>query len=632
MSANSLVQSVHRFLRAHAPFSRMRDEDLDYVARRVELAYFADGEILVEPRHGTPGACWIVKQGLVEGLRPAAGGGDALEVVLRLGEGEVFPAGALLAKRPVTSTYRARGDTFCWRLDAGGFDELTRQSPVFLEFCRGRMAALLDLSREALQAAHALQTTQWRSMSRPIREILRGPALTCDESLSLREAFERMEAHGVGSLVITRAGPAGQATPVGIFTRQDVIGRVVLPGMPLETPIGAVMTTPLLTLDSRSSVAEAMLRMAEHGVRHLPVTDEDGLRGVVTERDLFVLQRRGLRQIGDSIRLAREPQALRAVAGDIREWSRSLVAQGISPEFITGLISRLNDQLTSRIVSMLAVRHGLDGSAFCWLALGSEGREEQTIATDQDNGLIIADGDPRPLSEWVRFGEAVNQALDDCGYPLCKGQIMAGNPAWCQPFTQWRALFDGWIERGDPTSLLNACVFFDFRGLTGDRSLANRLRDHVTDRAKANPRFLKQMSDNALRSSPPQGWSGGLLGQWFGTEAKALDLKAQGTVPLVDAARVLALAHGVRVTGTAARLQALAQGQAIRPDEARNWCDAFQYLQGLRLRVQHTDDQPAGSANHLRVSDLSDLDHRILREVFRQARSLQQRLAVDYPG
>lgn len=633
MSASgALISTICRFLRVHAPFSRMGSEDIEFAARQLELAYFADGEVLIEPSSGAPDACWIVKQGAIEGLRPVSGGdANSLEVVLRLGPGDVFPMGALLANRPVTSTYRASGDAFCWRLAAPAFDELTRRSPPFLDFCRGRMAALLDLSRESAQSATSIQGTQWRSMSRPIADVARGPVLTCDESESLRSAFSTMEAKGVGSLIITRQVEA-TAKPVGIFTRQDVIGRVVLPGIDLQTPIGAVMTSPLKTIEAVETVAQAMLQMAEWGVRHLPITDGERLVGVVTERDLFVLQRRGLRQIGDSIRLAMAPEALRQVAGDIREWSLSLVAQGISPGFITGLISRLTDQLTSRLVSLLAGQRGIDESRYCWLALGSEGREERTIAGDQDNGLIVADGDELPLAQWCALGDAINRELDACGYPLCTGGVMAGNPAWCLPLSRWKSQFEEWIERGDPTSLLHASIFFDFRGVCGTRPMAQELREHVADRARANPRFLKQMSDNALRNGPPKGWGAGLLGQLFNTEEPQLELKLQGTGPLVEAARVLSLAHGVRGTGTAVRLQALADAGVLRAEEVRNWIDAFQYLQGLRLRVQQGEGVSLATANQLDTADLSELDHRILREVFRQARQLQQRLALDYPG
>src|SRR5690606_36233524 len=261
------------------------------------------------------------------------------------------------------------------------------------------------------------------------------------------------------------------------------------------------------------------------------------------------------------------------------------------------LISRLNDQLSSRLIDLVAARRGMSLQHVCWLALGSEGREEQTIATDQDNGLIVDDAFAGDLEIWLAFAREVNEGLDACGYPLCKGGIMASNPKWCLPLAKWQALFDGWIDRGDPQSLLNASIFFDFRALAGDSTLASSLRERVT------------------------------------RQEAVVDLKLNGTAPFVVGARVLALAAGIRETGTAERFQALSAVGRLTEDDVRGWVDSFQFLQGLRLRVQHRlANGSTGNPNLLDTRELSGIDRRILKDAFREARKLQQRLALDYPG
>ncbi|HQD84221.1 MAG TPA: DUF294 nucleotidyltransferase-like domain-containing protein [Quisquiliibacterium sp.] len=633
-SAPSLIAGVRQFLGAHAPFSLMSDEDVAWVAERLTLQYHADGEPIISPDDGPPQACLIVKQGQVDGERrlPGQGLAGAPQAVLHLTPGEVFPVGALMADRPVSTIYRARGDTFCWRLAKSDFDELTRRSPPFLDFCRRRMAALLDLSNQTLQASYAAQATQWRAMSAPLHSLVRGRPVTCARDDSIRVAFEVMEQASVGSVIVLDAVPEGGASVAGIFTRQDVIGRVALAGVSLDAPIGSVMTSPVLTLEADATIADAMLLMAQRTIRHVPIVRQGALVGIVTERDLFVLQRRSLRQIGDAIRLARAWGDLVTAAADIREWSRALVAQGIAAGFVTRLISRLNDQLTARLVALTAAERGIATEAWCWLALGSEGREEQTIATDQDNGLVFAPRAAAGRDALRALGAAVNERLDACGYPLCKGEVMAGNPRWCLGLDEWCAQFDRWIDQGDPDSLLNANIFFDFRPVTGEATLADAMRAHVTARAQGNARFLKQMSDNALRNAPPPSWTGGLLGQLFSGEAAMVDLKLNGTAPFVDAARLLALAHGVTVTGTAERFAALVERGAIPASEGSAWTDAFQFLQSLRLRVQHQHAAAADNPNVIDTRTLSALDRRILKEAFRQARKLQQRLSVDFPG
>jgi CBS domain-containing protein len=264
------------------------------------------------------------------------------------------------------------------------------------------------------------------------------------------------------------------------------------------------------------------------------------------------------------------------------------------------MISALNDALSRRVIELAAAKRALPG-AWCWLALGSEGRMEQTLITDQDNALIM-EGDK---GVFLQFADQVNRDLDACGFPLCKGDVMARNPRWCLSPAQWRALFEGWIENTQPRALLEAAIFFDFRALAGEARLAGELREAVLARTRENRAFLRAMAQAALEAKPPLG----LLADFSAAE---LDLKLAGTRPFVDAARVLALAAGVAETGTAPRLHAAGEATAV---------EAFHYLQTLRLR---------SDANRVRVEELSDIDRRVLKGAFRQAAILQQRLALDY--
>ncbi len=641
MSSQTMLDGARQFLREHAPFSMMEDADLDFVTGQLEVAYFARGETLAEPGSGVPSAMWIVRQGLVQGLRrpPGESSGEMVPMV-ELTPGETFPVGALMAERPVGSVYRAAGDVFCWRLPKAAFNELLTRSPVFLDFCKRRTSALIDLSNQALQASYSAQATQWRSMSAPLESLLGRTPVTCAAGETLSSVFERMEEEAVGAMLVVEPDPSGAEQVLGIFTRQDVIGRVVLPAVSLQAPISSVMSSPVHTMDASDTVGDAMLRMAERRIRHIPVMRDGRLAGVVTERDLFVLQRRSLRQLSDSIGRARDVESLAVVANDIRHWSHSLVAQGVAADFITRLISRLNDHLTRQLIGLVAAQRGIDVDRICWLSLGSEGREEQTIATDQDNALIIGEG-AASVEALLSFSEEINRGLDRCGYPLCKGGIMASNPKWCLGIDQWKSMFDGWIDRGDPNALLNAAIFFDFRPLAGDHALAHALREHVVERARGNPRFLKQLSDSALRNGPPSSWTGGLLGSLFTQEEAVVDLKMNGTTPFVDGARLLALAHGVACTGTAERFNELATAGRLPPSEARDWVSAFQFLQSLRLRAQMRRPDSGGASgvaaadenpNRIDTRTLPEIDRRIMKEAFRQARKLQQRLAADYPG
>jgi CBS domain-containing protein len=277
--------------------------------------------------------------------------------------------------------------------------------------------------------------------------------------------------------------------------------------------------------------------------------------------------------------------------------------------------------------------HDLEALKWCWLALGSEGRGEQTLATDQDNALIfVAPPEEaevlRARHDLVAFAREVNVALDQLGFPLCKGNIMASNPQWCLTEAEWRDQFTAWISEPTPERLLNANIFFDFRPLCGEAGLAERLREWLLARTQDNKLFLRLMVQNALQTEPPLG-----LIRAFQVSDKpgregTLDLKKRGARIFVDAARVFALAAGSNLTGTADRLRRAGEEVRADPRHVEATVEAFHYLQVLRLRAQehpHPDNP-----NRVDPYALNEVDQRMLKEVFRQARKLQQRLKETF--
>jgi CBS domain-containing protein len=348
---------------------------------------------------------------------------------------------------------------------------------------------------------------------------------------------------------------------------------------------------------------------------------------MVSERDLFAMQKQSLKSVSTSIRAAPDVATLKLLALDIRRLASSLLGQGVHARQLTALISHLNDVLTEQLLKLKAIEHGVDLKRLCWLSLGSEGRDEQTIATDQDNALILPDDTSGESREALRvFAHEVNLALGECGYPLCKGGIMAGEAACCLTLAQWRERFRQWIAQGSPQDLLNASIYFDFRPLAGDSQLAVGLRQEVIHAAQGTPRFLKQMALNALTRSVPLNWRGAVDTDEQGT----VDLKLQGTAIFVDAARIYSLAHGIDQTSTRKRLEAVGPLLNLPATEYGAWVGGFEFLQILRLRIQLDSQTLTDSPNRIVVASLNDIDRRILRESFRVARQLQQRLQLDY--
>ncbi|MEK9801791.1 MAG: DUF294 nucleotidyltransferase-like domain-containing protein [Curvibacter sp.] len=618
--SGSLLANLRQELARYTPFSLMAVADLDFFLSHAEQLYFAPGEILIEPGSGEVTRLFFIRRGAVSGksgLADLEGGAFQYET------GDLFPISAAIARRAVTATYEATGDTFVLALPVEAMQTLARQSVPFADFLNRRVLKFLDLSRQALQVAYSSQTLAEQSLETPLGDLVQRAPITCRPQTPLREALTEMHQRRIGSMLVT--GERGE--PLGILSREDVLGRVTLGGVALDTPISAVMVSPVHHLSHEHTAEDAALLMSRHTIRHVPITREGVVIGIVSERDLFAMQRLSLKHVSTSIRAAVDVDMLKLVAQDIRRFARSLLSQGVQARQLTALISHLNDVLTERLLELKAAEHGVDLSRLCWLALGSEGRSEQTIATDQDNALILPDdGTAAQRQAALAFARDVNQALDACGYPLCKGGIMAGNPACCLSLREWRERFSHWIEHGAPQDLLNASIYFDFRPLAGDPTLAQRLRAEVNRAASRVPRFLKQLALNALTREPPLNWMGGIAAD----EDGRIDLKLQGTAIFVDAARLYALSQGGAATSTRERLEAVGPVLGVTAAEYEAWVRGFEFLQMLRLQIQleggAADEQP----NHIVVDSLNDIDRRILKETFRVARSLQQRLQLDY--
>jgi len=609
-------------LQAHAPFDRMEPGELRFLASRLKLAYHAAGAMIAEPGSGAVDRLHIVKQGTVRGA-PSAGMLAEKLVDLVHGPGEFFPVGALIGRRETAYHYRAETDVFVYELAAQDFHALIGRSPVFQHFCTGHLASLVAQSHRALRAQAAEALMDESRMLLPLRGLLRRPAVSCAPDTAIRNVLETMHARAVGSMVVVDAAGA----PVGILTQPDVLSRVALAGADLRGPVSGVMTPAPVLVQADAPVHEAAVAMARHGIRHVILVDDGRLAGVVSERDLFAVQRISLRGTADRISGAVDRAALAEAAAAVRSLAGSLLAQGLGAEQLTQVICAMNDAIVLRAAKLAESAHPLAGE-WCWIALGSEGRIEQTLSTDQDNALILERADDTQAA--LAFAAVINETLDACGFPLCRGDIMARNPRWCLTGERWRETFSGWIRNPDPEALMNAAIFFDLRPLAGEARLAGTLRSWLLEKTAANASFLRGMAQNALKARPPLGLLRDFVAEGTPEHPGTLDLKQLGVRPSIDAARVWALSRGLPQTSTAERLRAAAQAGILPSDEASSAVDAFHFLQAMRLRHQHFHRPAAGAENRIDPATLNTLDRRILKEAFRQAAKLQERLRLDF--
>jgi CBS domain-containing protein len=473
--------------------------------------------------------------------------------------------------------------------------------------------------------------SEYQTMTSPLAGIIRHEPVAVSAQTSVREALATMESRRIGSIVVF---DVETRIPQGIFTLQDLLRRIALQNGSLDQPIANVMTRDLVTLPSTATAYQAALTMARRSLRHVLVVDDEGrLTGIVSQNDLFALQRVGIKEVNNEIVAAQDLDSLKHSAGEIRRLANNMLAQGTGAEQLTHFISTLNDLLTLRIIEITMAEFDLPKVKWCWIALGSEGRFEQTFSTDQDNGIIFesADCEAEAIREcFLPFAREVNRKLDACGFLLCKGEIMAGNPKWCMSLAEWERRFASWMSVTQPQALLSASIFFDFRPVFGSDELAVALRAWLSNAARRTPLFLRQMAQNALQCRPPLGLIRDFVYDGSGDFEHTIDLKMYGSWPFIDTARIFALAHGVTETGTAQRLRAVAEKMRLPGDEVAAIIDSFYYIQLLRLRHQKNLRGQAIGANRIDPDNLNEWERRVLREAFKQGRKLQNRLRLDY--
>jgi len=335
----------------------------------------------------------------------------------------------------------------------------------------------------------------------------------------------------------------------------------------------------------------------------------------------------------NAIRAARNVDEVVRAAVRVRDLPGPLLDEGVAPATITALVTGVNDLVTGRLIELTGMDAALRTAGASWIVVGSAGRAEQTLATDQDNAIAFADDrDPEARRrELLPLAAQVNMALDRSGYPLCRGEVMAQNPRWCLSHAEWRERFAAWIDRPEPEALLNAAIFFDFRAAHGESGGVAALRDWLGAYARDRGRFLFLMIRNALANRAPLGVIRDFTPARGGEHPGTIDLKVNGVQLFVEAARIYGLADGVPATGTLDRLRGVAAARGVPPVERDAWTDAFGLIQRLRLALnaaQHARGEPLH--NHLNPAALDDGERQRLKHALRQARNLQARLTRDF--
>lgn len=610
------MEEIARFLAEHPPFSLLPHEQLQRIARKMQIEYFpANHSVLIQD--GAPAEyLYVLCRGSVDVIQQHEHQSVTLDT---MGEGDVFGESSLLHQQPPFATVRTREETLVYMLPGTLFHQLREDSPAFRYYFTASKTERLNQAMSTHRRDAAPELFQMR-----MGDLVRRQAVTVSPGATIRETAEIMRQHNMSSVLIT-------SNPPGIVSDRDLRNRVVSQGLEYDTPVTEVMTSPVMTMPDDSLVFEGLTLMIEKAIHHLPITRQGKIIGMVTDTDIMRQQGNSPFLLSRQLERAHTRGDLKAYTNQVEATARGLLVSGARIRDIGRVVAIAHDALLKRLLQDAEANLGPPPCPYAWIVAGSEGRLEQTLRTDQDNALIYADDTPPEAEEYFSteeyfssLAEQVVEALVQCGFPRCPGNVMASNPTWRQPLHVWQGYFEEWIRKPDEEAILQSSIFFDYRRVYGLLEVEHTLRP-IIEAARDQKIFLGRIARNTLRQTAPVGFFRNFVVEKHGADRDLVDLKERGTALVVDIARLYALACGAPVTNTFARLEMAADAGVLSKVSAEELAVAYELISLLRLEHQVAQlDRGEQATNRVPISSLTRLQQRDLKEAFRAISRVQQ--------
>lgn len=636
MSSDSMILTVANRLSAHPPFDRLDPKLLRRLAGGLRIRYLEPDELIFNEGDPAKPEFYVVVKGEVDVSRQVDGKTVLIDVC---DDGDIFGVRALLGDRPYAASTQAKDDTLLYVLSKEQLDELLRDAPRVALFFAADFAAdlpeardinRLEAVREARRHDKAQDTGDDVLRVDPVRDVL-----TCAPNTTIRHAASLMSQRNVGSILIVDE----ERRPLGIVTDSDLRSKVVGQGRDVSRLISEIMSSPVLTIDDQTTLSSLIATVMKKHLHHFAVT-EDGtaetpIVGIVSEHDILKTQGSHPTVILTEISKATTKQRLRGLRDQAEELLRRYLEEEVGMGFVSNMISEINDTLIRRAIRLsleeLAKRGMKPPVSFCWLALGSEGREEQLLRTDQDNAILYADpgeDDGKAEAFFLELGKLVVDILVEAGFDRCPGDVMASNPKWNQPLSAWKDYFSEWIREPENIAVMHTNIFFDFRPVYGDSALAAELKSHIFERVKADRSFLGFFAKSATKNPPPLSFFRNMIVERSGEHRDAFDIKARAMVPLADAARVLVYDFGIDMYGsTAERWERIAETNENLARLASEAAMAYEIL----MRIRALEGLNRGtSGRYVHIKELNKLERQTLRNTFSVVTDVQLMLTSRY--
>ncbi len=609
------LQEIRDFISQHVLFDDLSSDSIDLLLKHITIRYLRRGQIF-PPVEVIDAQFYLLRTGAVE-LRDKAG-----VLVEKLAEDNSYFE-QCLSDSGIPLQGRTTEDCLLYHIPCSIIQDLRSEFSAFdKQFSASIEHRIKNAVRHSQQHGEILTAMRYK-----VGDLTDRKPVLIQAGDTVINTARLMTTENVSSALIME-----KKKLVGIVTDRDLRKRYIAEELPPYTKVSEIMTRDIVTVEDNTLMSEALLLLTRHRIHHLPVIKNFIPVGNLSGSDIIRHLSTNSAFIVSDIDKANDIEALVHISQRLPELQLQLVHANASARHVGEIFSMITDSLTCRFISLAETRLGAPPVPYVWLAGGSQGRNEQTSHSDQDNAMFIDDAMTADDDDYFKaLSQFVSDGLNRCGYVYCPGKAMATNPEWRQSQTVWKRYFSNWIEHPESKSLMLASIFFDLRPVYGDVSIFESVQKEMLAQAKNNGIFIAYMVANALTHRPPLGFFRNLVLVHDQEHDKTLDIKHRGIVPITDIGRVYALSEGLTAINTHERLSAACECAAMSQEMSENLSDALEYIGNLRnLHQANLIRSGKQVDNYLDPEKLSGLERRHLKDAFSIIKTMQDVLEQRY--
>ncbi len=631
---NTIAERIQDFLKQFPPFDILKKEELLAISKQIRVCYVEKGDYIFKQDKPCHDEFYIVREGAV-GLYRGFNSNQSLVDICDTGD--LFGLRIMIIKKNYRMSAIADEESIVYSIPAKIFEPYIEENKEVNRFLLNTFATharnyytetekgkRIDntISIEAAKDLSALRSISYHK--KPV---------TCSLDTSAQEIARKITKKKASYAVVVD----DNKFPVGIITDSDLRAKVGTGLFPLTSLATKVMTSPVVTYPKKLTVAEAQIALIKHGISHLCITKEgtqtSKLIGILSEHDLLVSFGNNPSVLIKEINRIRKLEKLRYIRKQVEKLLKSYLEQDIPTAHILHIISEINDALVARIIELsIKEMPAKPIVKFSFLVLGSQGRREQLLLTDQDNAIVFEDVAKENYKStqdyFLKLASKITKGLHTIGFEYCPAEMMASNPRWCMSVSKWETQFRDWMTIPTNESTLLSSIFFDFQHVYGDVALADRLSEVVFDGVNKSNRFLSLLGVSALQKPSPLGFFKQFLVEQNGEHKDTFDIKTRAMMVLIDAARILTLSYNLKgVNNTLQRYEKLAELEPKNAALFDSCAKAFRVLIKFRTRqgLLHND-----SGRFIKLNTLSKNDKLRLKRCFKPIRDIQELLRVRF--